>query len=98
MLGSTLEDCDKQKDVKMAARARALGSYGSKLVEFYNFTALQVRVQDHRRLAESRGYSKLPDLSRRGSPMAPIASFDEQGRIEWNEEFCEKIEQLCKEK
>ena len=59
---------------------------------------LQVRVQDHRRLAESRGYSKLPDLSKRGSPMAPIASFDEQGRIEWNEEICEKIEQLCREK
>ena len=30
--------------------------------------------------------------------MAPIASFDEQGRIEWNEEICEKIEQLCREK
>ena len=43
-------------------------------------------------------YSKLPDLSRRGSPMAPIASFDEQGRIEWNEEICENIEQLCREK
>ena len=43
---------------------------------------------------------KLPDLSKRGSLMhgPDRASFDdqrkEQGRLEWNEEICEKIELL----
>ena len=44
--------------------------------------------------AESRG-DEPPDLERKSAPLAPYASFDEQGSIVWKDEFYRKIQSLA---
>ena len=59
--------------------------------------ALQVRVEDTVRRAESRG-EELPDQSGRGRAAAPLASFSEEGKLIWNDELVDKIKELAKPK
>ena len=56
--------------------------------------ALKYRVDEAVRRAESRG-EQPPDLSKRSKCVAPLASFDKEGKLSWNTEMVEKIKKLA---
>ena len=56
--------------------------------------ALKYRVDEAVRRAESGG-EQPPDLSKRSKCVAPLASFDKEGKLSWNTEMVEKIKKLA---
>ena len=59
--------------------------------------ALQERAHDHLRLAESRAYPK-PDCVKKSGPMLPLATLDEDGKLQWDKETTKRIEDILKRK
>ena len=57
--------------------------------------ALKFKVSEVKRRAESRG-EQLPDLSKRSKNIEPIASFNEEGDLKWNDELVKEIKALTK--
>ena len=52
--------------------------------------ALKFKVNEIKRRAESRG-EKTPDLSKRSKNITPIATFNEEGDLKWNDELVKEI-------
>ena len=52
--------------------------------------ALKFKVSEIKRRAESRG-EQTPDLSKRSKNIKPIASFNEDGDLKWNDELVKEI-------
>ena len=52
--------------------------------------ALKYKVNEIKRRAESRG-EKVPDLSKRSKAINPIAKFNEEGDLKWNDELVKEI-------
>lgn len=47
--------------------------------------------------AEARG-DEPKDMTKRSRPMEPLASFDKEGKLTWNEKLVKSIEELAKDK
>ena len=52
--------------------------------------ALKFRVNETKRRADSRG-EKPPDLSKRSNCTKPIAEFNEDGDLKWNDKLVKDI-------
>ena len=55
--------------------------------------ALKFRVNETKRRAESRG-EQVPDLSKRSTAIEPIARFNENGDLEWDDDLVKEIKAL----
>ena len=55
--------------------------------------ALKFKVNEIKRRAESRG-EQTPDLSKRSKNITPIAIFNEEGDLKWNDELVKEIKAL----
>ena len=58
--------------------------------------ALKTRVDEDVRRAEARG-DEPKDMTKRSRPMEPLASFDKEGKLTWNEKLVKSIEELAKD-
>ena len=57
--------------------------------------ALKYKVNEIKRRAESRG-EQPPDLSKRSKAINPIAKFNEEGDLKWNDELVKEIKAFTK--
>ena len=55
--------------------------------------ALKFKVNEIKRRAESRG-DKVPNLAKRSKTVLPIAEFDEEGGLKWNDKLVKSIKAL----
>ena len=59
--------------------------------------ALKARVDEDIRRAEARG-DEPKDMTRRSRPVEPLASFDKEGKLIWDEKLVRTIKDLAKDK
>ena len=59
--------------------------------------ALKFKVNEIKRRAESRG-EQMPDLSKRSKAIDPIANFNENGDLKWNDELVKEIKTFAQRK